>query len=50
MNMILHGVHFDNFSIRQGDTLVEDMHQDLQAEAVLQSPFSAKWKGDQDHY
>ncbi|HBP50809.1 MAG: Type I restriction-modification system, M subunit [Candidatus Shapirobacteria bacterium GW2011_GWE1_38_10] len=49
MNMILHGVHFDNFSIRQGDTLVDDMHLDLQAEAVVANPpFSAKWKGDSD--
>lgn len=49
MNMILHGVHYDNFSIRQGDTLVEDMHQDLQADAVVANPpFSAKWKSDAD--
>ncbi|MBU0570107.1 type I restriction-modification system subunit M [Patescibacteria group bacterium] len=49
MNMILHGVHFDNFSIRQGDTLVDDMHQDLQAEAVVANPpFSAKWKSSTD--
>lgn len=47
MNMILHGVPFDSFSIRQGDTLVDDMHLDLQAEAVVANPpFSAKWKGD----
>lgn len=49
MNMILHGVHFDNFSIRQGDTLTDDMHLDLQAEAVVANPpFSADWKGDKD--
>lgn len=49
MNMILHGVHFDHFSIRQGDTLVDDMHGDLQAEAVIANPpFSAEWKGDSD--
>lgn len=49
MNMILHGVHFDHFSIRQGDTLEDDMHLDLQAEAVVANPpFSAKWKGDSD--
>lgn len=49
MNMILHGVHFDNFSIRQGDTLTDDMHQDLQAEAVVANPpFSAQWKSDSD--
>lgn len=49
MNMILHGVHFDNFAIRQGDTLTEDMHPDLQAEAIVANPpFSADWKGDTD--
>ncbi len=49
MNMILHGVHFDHFSIRQGDTLTDDMHIDLQAEAVVANPpFSAKWKGESD--
>ncbi len=49
MNMILHGVHFDHFSIRQGDTLTEDMHPDLQAEAIVANPpFSAKWKGQDD--
>lgn len=49
MNMILHGVHFDHFSIRQGDTLTDDMHIDLQAEAVIANPpFSADWKSDAD--
>jgi len=49
MNMILHGVHFDNFSIRQGDTLTDDMHHDLQAEAVVANPpFSAQWKSEAD--
>ncbi len=49
MNMILHGVHFDQFSIRQGDTLTDDMHVDLQAEAVVANPpFSAEWKSNSD--
>lgn len=49
MNMILHGVHFDNFDIKQGDTLMEDMHADLQAEAIVANPpFSAKWKSSDD--
>jgi len=49
MNMILHGVHFDKFKILQGDTLKEDMHADLKAEAIVANPpFSAKWKGDSD--
>lgn len=49
MNMILHGVHFDHFKIRQGDTLTEDLHPDLKAEAIIANPpFSAKWKGEDD--
>jgi len=49
MNMILHGVHFDKFSIRQGDTLTDDMHIGLEAEAIIANPpFSAKWKGEDD--
>ena len=51
MNMILHGVRFDHFSIRQGDTLTDDMHADLQAEAVVANPpFSAEWKSDSDPF
>lgn len=49
MNMILHGIHFDHFKIKQGDTLTEDMHPDLKAEAIIANPpFSAKWKGEAD--
>jgi len=49
MNMVLHGVYFDHFKIKQGDTLTEDMHPDLKAEAVIANPpFSAKWKGEDD--
>ncbi len=49
MNMILHGVRFDHFTIRQGDTLREDMHPDLKAEAIVANPpFSAEWKGESD--
>jgi len=49
MNMILHNIHFDHFNIKQGDTLTEDMHPDLKAEAIIANPpFSAKWKGEDD--
>jgi type I restriction enzyme M protein len=49
MNMILHDVRFDRFDIRQGDTLRDDQHEDLQAEAIVANPpFSAEWKGDTD--
>jgi type I restriction enzyme M protein len=47
--MILHGVHFDHFSIKQGDTLTEDMHPDLKAEVIVANPpFSLEWKGESD--
>lgn len=49
MNMILHGVNFEHFSILRGDTLREDMHTDLKAEVIVANPpFSAQWKGDTD--
>lgn len=49
MNMILHGVHFDQFKIAQGNTLKEDMHPDLKAEVIVANPpFSAQWKGESD--
>ncbi len=46
MNMILHGVHFSRFDIKQEDTLEHPQHSDLRFEAVVANPpFSAKWKG-----
>ncbi len=49
MNMILHDVRFDRFDIKQGDTLKDDQHHDLLAEAIVANPpFSAKWKSDTD--
>lgn len=49
MNMILHGINFNNFDIKQGDTLRNDKHPDLKAEAIVANPpFSAKWKSDSD--
>lgn len=49
MNMILHGVHFEHFDIQHGDTLEENRHSDLMAEAIVANPpFSAKWKSDQN--
>ena len=49
MNMILHGVPFDHFSIRQGNTLTEDMHMSLKAEAIVANPpFGMEWKGEAD--
>lgn len=49
MNMILHGVHYTQFKIENGNTLVDDKLPDLRAEAVVANPpFSATWKGDAD--
>lgn len=49
MNMILHGIRFDKFKISQGDTLLDDQHPDLQAEAIVANPpFGMSWKGDTD--
>ncbi len=46
MNMILHGVHFRQFDIKQEDTLEYPQHLDLRFEAVVANPpFSARWKG-----
>jgi type I restriction enzyme M protein len=44
MNMILHGVHYSKFDIKQGDTLEEPQHEDLKADVIVANPpFSAKW-------
>jgi type I restriction enzyme M protein len=44
MNMILHGVHYRNFDLRQEDTLEHPQHPDLRAEAVVANPpFGADW-------
>lgn len=44
MNMILHGVKYTNFDIKQGDTLEEPQHKELDFEAVVANPpFSAHW-------
>ena len=46
MNMILHGVHFSRFDIRQQDTLEHPQHEGMQFEAVVANPpFSIKWRG-----
>ena len=47
MNMILHGVRYDSFDIRQGDTLEYPQHIDMKFEAIVANPpFSAKWSSD----
>lgn len=44
MNMILHGVHYRNFDLKQDDTLESPMHDGMRFEAIVANPpFSAKW-------
>jgi type I restriction enzyme M protein len=47
MNMILHGVHYRRFNIRQEDTLEHPQHLDKRFEAVVANPpFSANWSAN----
>lgn len=48
MNMILHGVHYRNFDIKQEDTLEHPQHLEyLPFEAIVANPpFSAKWSAN----
>ncbi|MBE0455691.1 MAG: type I restriction-modification system subunit M [Roseovarius sp.] len=47
MNMILHGVHYRNFDLKQEDTLEHPQHDGLRFEAVVANPpFSAKWSSN----
>lgn len=48
MNMILHGVHYSQFDIKQEDTLEKPQHLDKRFEAVVANPpFSAHWSASQ---
>jgi type I restriction enzyme M protein len=47
MNMILHGVHYRKFDIKQEDTLEHPQHTGKQFEAIVANPpFSAKWSAN----
>ena len=50
MNMILHGVHYSKFDLRQDDTLEHPQHGlDERFEAVVANPpFSAKWSANEN--
>ena len=49
MNMILHGVHYRDFDIRQEDTLEEPQHLNKRFEGIVANPpFSLKWKSDEN--
>jgi len=44
MNMILHGVHYQKFNIKQEDTLEHPQHLNERFEAIVANPpFSAHW-------
>ncbi|UNY99861.1 type I restriction-modification system subunit M [Zhouia spongiae] len=48
MNMILHGVHYRKFDIKQEDTLEHPQHLEQRFEAIVANPpFSAKWSANQ---
>ena len=50
MNMILHGVHYRRFSIKQEDTLEHPQHLDHKFEAIVANPpFSANWSANPIH-
>lgn len=50
MNMILHGVHYRQFDIKQEDTLERPQHIDKQFEAIVANPpFSAQWSANPLH-
>ncbi|MBK7764499.1 MAG: type I restriction-modification system subunit M [Bacteroidetes bacterium] len=47
MNMILHGVHYRKFNIKQEDTLEHPQHIGQQFEAIVANPpFSAQWSAN----
>ena len=47
MNMILHGVNYADFDIKQGDSLEYPQHIDTKFDAIVANPpFSAKWSSD----
>lgn len=48
MNMILHGVNYSNFNIKQEDTLEKPQHLDKTFDAIVANPpFSAKWSSNE---
>jgi type I restriction enzyme M protein len=50
MNMILHGVHYQKFDIKQEDSLEHPQHLELRADAIVANPpFSAHWSASPLH-
>ncbi|MBS6719728.1 MAG: type I restriction-modification system subunit M [Peptoniphilus harei] len=50
MNMFLHNVNYNNFSIKRGDTLINPLHKEEKPfDAIVSNPpYSIKWIGDKD--
>ncbi len=50
MNMFLHNINYNNFSIKRGDTLLNPLHNDEKPfDAIVSNPpYSIKWVGDAD--
>ena len=47
MNMLLHGVGYKDFNIKNDDTLENPLHRDLKFEAIVANPpYSANWSAD----
>lgn len=47
MNMILHGIHYRKFDIKQEDTLENPQHMGMTFEAIVSNPpFSAQWSAN----
>ena len=50
MNMFLHNINYNNFSIKRGDTLLNPLHKNEKPFGAIVSnpPYSIKWIGDDD--
>lgn len=50
MNMIMHGVHYKKFDIKNDDTLERPQHMEMKFEAIVANPpFSAEWSASPLH-
>lgn len=50
MNMLMHGVRYDKFDIKNDDTLEHPMHSEKRFDAVVANPpFSANWSASDLH-
>lgn len=48
MNMLLHGISFKHFDIKNDDTLEKPKHLDMRFDAIVANPpYSANWSADQ---